>query len=348
MKFPLADWIDGHPGVRHDLARSGMAGAVQRPALTAAELRSSDADELRDELATSLRVPADRLFLTHGGTEANAWVFFYIARSLGRRSGVCRVSLPEYPPLFDGPRTAGFEITTAAGAADLAVTSQPRNPEGDEWGPERLFQWAGGARHVLLDETFREFGERRSYATLSRERLWTTGSFTKFYAGDDLRVGFVIAPETDQKPFGRFVGLFADEIAPASVAGALSALRHRARIGEEVRRLVATNRRVLARTFPVSTPPVGPVWFDRTGARSPDLVGRLLRASVLVCPGSYFGDPSGNRLCLTRRSFPADLAAYVAVRGPEGAPGVTSSRSTPRPPVRPPRGANARGRAGRA
>ncbi|MGP8078427.1 MAG: aminotransferase class I/II-fold pyridoxal phosphate-dependent enzyme [Thermoplasmata archaeon] len=346
MKFPLADWIDTHPGFRHDLARSGMMGAVRRPALSALELRSSDPEELRTELADSIGVAPERVFLTHGATEANAWVQLYVARSLGHRAGTCRVSLPEYPPLFDGARMAGFEITDLDGPSDLAVLSQPRNPEGDEWPAERVVRWAAGARHLLVDETFREFGDRRSLANLPRERLWATGSFTKFYAGDDLRVGFVVAPEIEQKSFARFVGLFADELPPTSVAGALSALRHRARIREEVQSLMSTNRRALAGVFPVSSVPVAPVWFDRTGVRAADLMPRLLAASVLVCPGSYFGDPGGIRICLTRRSFPADLAAYAAVRGPEGAPGVTSARGTVRS-VRPRRGGTGRARAGR-
>jgi histidinol-phosphate/aromatic aminotransferase/cobyric acid decarboxylase-like protein len=345
VRFPLADWIDMHPGCRHDLSSSGMAGSIRRPSLTAAELRSTDAEELRTELAEAVGVASERVFLTHGATEANAWVLLYIGRLLGHRVGTCRVALPEYPCLYDGARTAGFEITSQDGPADLAVVTQPRNPEGDEWPAERLFGWANGARHVLVDETFREFGDRRSLATLPRERLWTTGSFTKFYAGDDLRVGFVIAPPTDLKPFARFLGLFSDEIAPASVAGALAALRHRSRIREEVHRILATNRRALARTFPVSAPPVAPVWFDRVGARAGDLVHRLLRASILVCPGSFFGDPGGVRISLTRRTFPADLAAYAAVRGPEGAPGVRSAR-VPGPTARPRRAGNGRARAG--
>lgn len=347
MKFPLADWIDAHPGVRYDLARSGMAGSIRRPALTPAELRSADEEELRAELAESLGVAPDRIFLTHGATEANAWVEFFVARTLGRRPGSCRVALPEYPPLFDGPRAAGFEVTARDGPVDLAVISQPRNPEGDEWALERLFAWAAGARHLLVDETFREFGERRTLSAQPRERLWSTGSFTKFYAGDDLRVGYVVAPEGEQKAFGRFVGLFADELPPTSVAGALSALRHRARIREEVQRLLSANRRALARAFALPVPPVGPVWFDRTGDRSTELVARLLSASVLVCPGAYFGEPGGLRICLTRRTFAGDLAAYRAVRGPEGAPGVTAGRAGQRSAARPRPAAPARARGGR-
>lgn len=341
MKFPLADWIDSHPDVRHNLAKSGMVGTIHRPPLSARELRATDPEELRSEIAASVGVAPDRVYLTHGGTEANAWVQMYLARSIGPRAGTARVCLPEYPPLVDGPRAAGFSVTGAEGPADLALISQPRNPEGDEWPLERLFAWAGGARHLLVDETFREFGERRSLATAARERLWASGSFTKFYAGDDLRVGYVVAPESDAKMFGRFLGLFADELPPHSVAAALAALRHGGRIRAEVHRLVATNRRALARAFPGISPPVGPLWFDRTGPNAGALVARLLDASVLVCPGSYFGEPGGVRICLTRRTFPVDLAAYLAVRGP---PGVPITRRSDRP-VRPRRGGTSPARA---
>lgn len=347
VRFPLADWIDAHPHLRHDLAQSGMAGAIRRPAPSPELLRTADPAQLRTELADLLGVAPDRLFLTHGATESNAWVTLYVARAIGHRAGSFRIAYPEYPPLFDGPRAAGFAIVPGEGPCDLAVVSQPRNPEGDEWGPERLFAWADGARHLLVDETFREFGDRPSFSTADRPRLWTTGSFTKFYAGDDLRVGFVVAPEEERTHFDRFVGLFADGLPTASVAGALAALRHRTRLRTEIGAILGANRRALLRAFPGTAPPVGPVWFDRTGARSTDLAHRLLEASVLVCPGSYFGEPGGTRICLTRRTFPVDLAAYLAVRGAPTGGGFTPGRTTVRP-VRPPRGATGRGRAGRA
>ncbi|MHB8352324.1 MAG: hypothetical protein ACYDFT_06545, partial [Thermoplasmata archaeon] len=44
------------------------------------------------------------------------------------------------------------------------------------------------------------------------------------------------------------------------------------------------------------------------------LTRAALRAGVLVAPGTLFGDRTGVRVCLTRRSFPKDLASYLQVR----------------------------------
>jgi histidinol-phosphate/aromatic aminotransferase/cobyric acid decarboxylase-like protein len=292
-----------------------MIGSIRRPPLSPRERRSTDPGELRSVIADSLGVPDRRLFLTHGATEGNAWVSLYVRRNVRLRAARCRVRYPEYPPLFDGPRALGFRVVTDERPADLAVVSEPRNPEGDDWPRSRLLEWAAAARHLLIDETFREFGGRRSWATLDREGTWTTGTFTKFYAGDDLRVGFVVAPGSEAERFGRFVGLLSDSLAAESVAGALAALRNRERIRRSVDRIVEANRRVLRRAFPQGTVPVAPVWFDRVPGVDPTEFAReLLKASVLVCPGSFFGDPRGIRLCLTRRSFEADLGAYLAVR----------------------------------
>jgi histidinol-phosphate/aromatic aminotransferase/cobyric acid decarboxylase-like protein len=339
VRFPLVDWIEAHPGLRHDLSPSGMAGTIRRPELSARERRATDPGELRRALAASVHVAPDRLFLTHGATEANAWVVHYVARSNRGRAASCRVRYPEYPPLFEGARAAGFRLREGPGPSELALLSQPRNPEGDEWATERLLEWAAEARHLLVDETFREFGERASWATVSRPRIRATGTFTKYFAGDDLRVGFVVAPDEERAGFGRFHGLFSDLIAPASVAGALSALRHRRAIGRDIEQCLGTNRRALVRAFPGVSAPVAPVWFDRTGPGSDRLADRLLRRSVLVCPGRFFGDPGGVRLTLTRRSFPADLVAYRRGRGSGTDRGATAARS--------PRGASARARAGR-
>jgi histidinol-phosphate/aromatic aminotransferase/cobyric acid decarboxylase-like protein len=303
---------------------------------------------LRRELARSVGVPVERLFLMHGATEGNAWVMHYLAGHHRSRAGVCRVRLPEYPMLFDGPRAAGFRVVTDRRPTDLAVLSLPRNPEGVDWTNARLEEWAAGARHLLLDETFREFGHLRSRATLDRHGVWTTGTFTKFYGGDDLRVGYVTVPEAERDGFARFVGLFSDEIAPASVAGALLTLERSAAFHRRVDRVMARNRAALARAFPGGPVPVGPVWFDRfAGIDTQRLARRLVRRSVLVCPGSYFGDPTGVRLCLTRRTFGADLAAYLAGCPPREI-GTEAIERGARRTARPGHAGNARAPVGRA
>ncbi len=317
MSFPLAEWNDRHARCRHNLAISGMVGTIPSPVPSPAEVRRADADELRGLLAEDLGVDARRVFLTTGASEANALAILFLARlRKGGAAGACRVCPPEYPPMFDTAQWAGFRLTEGAGTAEIAIVSQPRNPEGDLWERTRFLDWASDARSVLVDETFREFAGTRSLLGTDHPGLWASGSFTKFFAGDDLRVGFLVAPEERAPEFARFYGLVTNLLAPFSVAGATRALRDREKIRRKVLAVQRANVAVARTSFPRLRPPVGPVMFDRpeTGEGGDALAHRALRASILVCPGSFFGDPSGVRLCLTRRSFPADLEAYLGVR----------------------------------
>jgi len=341
MPFPLAEWIDGHAECRHNLGMSGMIGAISPPVPTSADLRRADGNELRSRIAEDLRVDAHRVFLTTGASQANALVPLFLAhRHRAGRIPSCRVCLPEYPPLFDSARQAGFRLTEESGPAELAVVSQPRNPEGDLWERARVLDWASGARWLLVDETFREFARTRSFLGTDHPRLWATGSFTKFYAGDDLRVGFLVAPGEVAHDYARFHGLVTNTLAPYSVAGASRALREREKVRRAVLGILRPNLAAVRAAFPRIHLPEGPVFFDRpeTGEHGAALARRALASSVLVCPGSFFGDPSGVRLCLTRRSFPRDLAAYLAVRSRVA--GAVRSRS-----ARPHRGGGGRAKA---
>lgn len=317
MSFPLAEWIDGHFDCRHNLAISGMIGSIPAPVPSPREVRAADVPELRRRLAEDLAVDPSRVFLSTGASQANALVLQFLARRRrGISSGLCRYCPPEYPPLFDTARWAGYRLTEGSGTADLAVVSQPRNPEGDLWERARLLEWASGARSVLVDETFREFAGARSVVGMDRPGLWATGSFTKFYAADELRVGFLVAPEEGADGFARFHGLVTNLLPPYSVAGALRSLRERERIRAKVSRILRSNVAAARALLPYLRSPVGPTVFDRpvSGESGDSLQQRALAASVLVASGSFFGDPAGVRLCLTRTTFPADLTAYVAVR----------------------------------
>jgi histidinol-phosphate/aromatic aminotransferase/cobyric acid decarboxylase-like protein len=350
VRFPLADWIDSHPECRHNLATSGMVGSVRHPTPTPREVRTADPEELRRSLAGLVGVDRRRVFLTHGATEANSAVLFYLARRSSGHRGRVRVKFPEYPSLPDAAREAGFEVTETPGPATVALVSQPRNPEGDLWPGDRIWTWAEGAEHVLVDETFREFASSPSLLREDLPNLWATGTFTKFFAGDDIRVGFLVAPEPEAAGYGRFHGVVLDQIADYSVAAALACLRARGRIRRDVDRILRVNRTVWRAAFPGEPVPVAPVGFDRHGAPDGDtLAQRCLAASVLVCPGGLFGDPRGVRLGLTHRRFPEDLAAYLAVRDAGISPstrGRSTRTSSPRP-ARPPRAESDRGRAAR-
>lgn len=327
MRFPLADWIDSHTEVRHNLAQSGMFGSIRHPLPTEREIRAADANELTRALADLVGVDPSRVFLTHGATEANASVPLFLRTRASSPKRTCRVAFPEYPPLFDGVREAGFAVTEKTGPVGIALVSQPRNPEGDLWRRDRLEGWAEDAEHLLVDETFREFADSPSLAEGSHPRAWVSGSFTKFFAGDDFRVGFLVAPEAETEEYARFHGLAFDQVPDYSVAAALACLKARERIRRDVRSVLDPNRAAWRSAFPGETVPVAPVGFDRGDPSGGDsLAQRCLASSVLVCPGGLFGDPRGVRLTLTRKTFPEDLTAYLAVRDGDGP--VTRGRST--------------------
>jgi len=331
MPFPLGEWIDSHLDCRHNLSESGMHGTIPTPVPSAAEVRAADEQQLRERLASDVGVDPRRLFLTTGASQANALAMLFLGRqSAGTSRPTCRFCPPEYPPLFDTAQWAGFRLSTGAEEAGLAVVSQPRNPEGDLWERSRLLDWASGADALLVDETFREFAQAPSVQGSGRPGLWTSGSFTKFFAGDDIRVGFLVAPEEATADFARFHGVVTNRLAPYSIAGAARALRERARARRSVLAVLRANVAAARSVFPGRRAPQAPVMFDRldTGETGDSLAQRALASSVLVCSGSFFGDPSGVRLCLTRRSFPADLAAYLAVRSrpPRPSRAVRASR----------------------
>ncbi|MGB7123500.1 MAG: pyridoxal phosphate-dependent aminotransferase [Thermoplasmata archaeon] len=312
MRFPLADWIDTHTDCRYNFGSSGMYGVARPPSPTPAELRSASEPELRRGLGALLGVAPSRVFLTHGATEANAWALLYLGRG---RKGRCRVQYPEYPPLVEVARRAGFRISTGPGACALAVVSRPRNPVGDLWSPDRLDAWSRGARAILVDETFREFTAAPSAQRLARRGLWSTGSFTKAYGADDVRVGFVVPPEEATERFARFHGLVSDEMPTYSVASALALLSRRERYLASVRAIFGRNRDAWRRANPGAPDLAAPVAFDDPVPRGGDrFARRCLLASVLVSPGSFFGRSSGVRVGLTRRSFPVDLTQYIRVR----------------------------------
>jgi histidinol-phosphate/aromatic aminotransferase/cobyric acid decarboxylase-like protein len=320
MRFPLADWIDEHADCRYDLARSGMRGVVRPPAPSRRELRDAREEDLRDRLAAQLDVHPSRVFLTHGATEGNAWVTWFVTRRPHVRSLRCRVEFPEYPPLYAVAQGTGFQVVpNCPGPVDLAVVSQPRNPVGDLWTRERMTRFAEDARATLVDETFREFTPAGSTLRWGLPSVWTTGTFTKAYGGDDIRVGYVVAPEREQEAFARFHGLVSDETPVYSVASALATLAARDRILRVVRSVVGRNRTLWARAAPRGPRIAGATVFDTEIPTDGDTFARrCLRSSVLVCSGSFFGDPSGVRLCLTRRTFPRDLGQYLAVRATAG------------------------------
>jgi histidinol-phosphate/aromatic aminotransferase/cobyric acid decarboxylase-like protein len=317
--FPLAHWILSHAGARHDLAQSGMKGVL---ATAEAALRTpgeGDALDLQTAIARIHGASPGNVFLTHGATEGNALVLLFLVRSISRSRGrMPRVWLPspEYPPLRDMALWAGARPARARRSHDLAVLSNPNNPRGVCLSSGEANELLSRGAPVLVDETFREFTAHPTLAGRGHRDLWVTGTFTKVYGADSIRVGFVVAPPGGEASFGHLHGLLLDNLPRASVQGALALLRERSRILRESRGLFRRNERILHHHLGGFPRLSAPVAFDRglSGLPGDDLAHQAAARGVLVCPGSFFGDGTGVRLCLTRRTFARDLEAYLKVR----------------------------------
>ncbi len=340
MAFPLADWIDGHEDVPHNLGSSGMKGSLTTTLALLARPPTPDPDPeaLRAEIGARLGVAGPRVFLTHGASEANALALFYLQREIRRattRAPVVRIPRPEYPPLFDAAAVAGFRDRDAPGA-DLLVRSEPNNPTGARMGLGPLSDQFGEIPRWLIDESFREFTPVESLVRRGPPGAWVTGTFTKVFGGDSIRVGWVVPAERDLPGFESFHGLLTDKVPWHSVQMAREILLHANEILAEARGVFETNRAALRRVLPNLGALAAPVAFDRPGLPDAEpLALRALDAGILTSPGRFFDDPSGIRLGLTRRSFPEDLAAYLAVRTKSvGAPAIPNA--APAGPSRPP------------
>ncbi|HEV2428619.1 MAG TPA: aminotransferase class I/II-fold pyridoxal phosphate-dependent enzyme [Thermoplasmata archaeon] len=320
MSFPLADWILDHPGLPHNLGQSGLVGSLESvPRVLREPPIPPEADRVQEELARLHHVETERVFLTHGATEANALTLLYLARTIGRsahRTPRLHAPIPDYPPIAAAGVMVGFRRVDRPESADAVALSAPRNPTGQPVGFETFRSLAEGRAALVVDQTFREFTPEPPATDAGPSNLWVTGSFTKVYGADDLRLGYAIPPEAERKGFGALHGLLLDQVPPASISGALAILAHREEILAESRALLSANTLALRARLPEAPPLAAPVWFDRgpvpiDGDR---FAQELLRDGILVCPGSFFGDRQGVRIGLTRRSFPADLDAYCRGR----------------------------------
>ena len=316
--FPLGRWVDDHATVRYNLALSGMAGSLRTVPRILRNPPSARPEELRAAIARMHRVDPTEVFLTHGAHEANFLTVAFLTGNAQRshRRLTVRVDLPEYPPLLDIARGMGGRLVRGEPEADLWLLSNPNNPTGGLRSVREILADRGASTTVIVDEAFREFTDARSVAEAGDEHLWTTGTFTKVYGADRIRVGWLIPPGPATAAYARFHPVASDKVAERSVASAAGILSSRTEVLREVRGIFERNARALQESFPGAERPAGPIWLDRgrRGLPGDRVQAAALRHSVLVSSGGFFGDPKGVRICLTRRSFPEDLSRYLAVR----------------------------------
>jgi histidinol-phosphate/aromatic aminotransferase/cobyric acid decarboxylase-like protein len=273
--------------------------------------------ELARAIARLHSVPVSRVFLCHGATEGNALALLALASRRPPTDPLrVRITRPEYPPLVDAVHLLRLREVGPDAPADLTLLSEPNNPTGLAAGARGVRRLAAGTPRVLVDETFREFTEAPPLTRSDLPGLWVSGTFTKVFGADDVRVGYLIVPEADVPLVAEVQGTLFDEVAPASVAMALHLLRHRREVLAEARGRFRRNLVVLRARVPEAPALSAPVWLDRLprGWSGDELARWAHRAGILVAPGSFFGAPEAVRVTLTRSTFPEALAAYLRVR----------------------------------
>jgi histidinol-phosphate/aromatic aminotransferase/cobyric acid decarboxylase-like protein len=319
LRFPLADWIDAHSDAPYHLGASGMRGELRTTERLLSGPPPATELEVRTLLGELHGRSAAEVFLTHGATEANGLALLTLHRQLRRRLGRrprSYVRFPEYPPLWEAAKFAGFIVGDRPGSGDLVVLSNPNNPTSELRPLGDLDGERPRRSAVLVDETFRGFSTARSWAEADERGVWVTGTLTKAFGADEVRLGFAIPPDESREEFGRVLGLLLDGIPSASLAAAAALLRHQGRILRETRGIFGRNLRALRARVRSAPTLHGPLWFDRVraGLDSERFARAALERGVLVSPGTYFGDPHGVRVGLTRRTFPRDLEEYLRAR----------------------------------
>jgi histidinol-phosphate/aromatic aminotransferase/cobyric acid decarboxylase-like protein len=326
VSFPLAQWIDDRRTLPHNLGGSGLVGQLASVRRAVRDRMAPDSTALREELGKAWGLSPSRVFLTHGATEADSLALLHIDREVRSQKGrapVLRVTAPEYPVLGDVARKLGYLSIDAPAPADVAVLSDPNNPTGMARSRESLAEFRNGTQRALIDQTFRDFLPRSARVLPAEPGLWVAGSFTKAFGADGYRIGFVAPPEEEVDAFGAFHSLVLDGLPDASVSAARALIAHRSEIHREGRALFQRNLAYLRRRVRGVPRLDVPLWFDRGdhGLDGDGLGAEATARGVLVCPGSLFGDRTGVRVCLTRKTFPNALDAYLPVRDEWGARG---------------------------
>jgi aspartate/methionine/tyrosine aminotransferase len=227
-------------------------------------------------------------------------------------------------------------LARALNGAKLVVVNSPANPTGGVLAPDDLEQLAFWAQRfdclILSDEVFERYHyetEPVSIGSLpsAKKRTLTTGSVSKSHALTAARVGWLAAPRHLLKPCTLTAALRAPFVPTMCQQLALTALRTRGEVFDEVRDEFAGRRRYAwerLRGLDLNPAwPAGafffwiPVWQLGLSGRA-FVDGLLHEQNVLLTPGECFG-PSG--MGYVRLSYAGDegrlheglnrLAAFV-------------------------------------
>ncbi len=193
------DWrkvLDASASINPLGPSAGVGPAICAALDRIAHYPEPDAVPLIRALAQTWNVKEEQLLAGNGATE----LISFLARMMPETKQAT-LALPvfsEFHRLFRNARTADLQRPETWPSHGLLILTRPANPTGWTLPLDFLQQRLAASKdHILIDESFLDFSEHASAATLLRRhpQLIILRSLTKFYALPGLRVGALIAAD---------------------------------------------------------------------------------------------------------------------------------------------------------
>jgi len=298
IEFETGRWILSHPG-NYNLSQSGMSGRINLEKYFKS-CGMGDENILKQKIASLNNSSRENIVVTHGATEA-LFLSLYHLKNAGKKG--YNTTTPEYEPLIKDPPALGFNK-----GKDIFVFSNTNNPTGTEAHIPETFEY------YVVDDTFLQF-YRDLDSVEYPENTYRINTFTKFYGGDDVRVGYIIAPtRKEAENINALKGIFTEQVSRYNICVASSILEDNDEIKNFVRIEMEENLSYLKRNmgklkfYRNLEPVTGTVTFLDYSAYSEidslSMAEFLSKNSISVVPGKIFGvNGPYIRVCYTRENF---------------------------------------------
>ena len=303
-KFEIGEWIEKHRGP-YDLTQSGLISRIDLSKYFSS-CGFDDLKELKELVAEINGTEKELVAITHGATEA-----VNIVAKVLRILGVNEFDhfLPEYEMLYKVPALEGMK--KGKGALFL---SDPNNPT------SLRQEIPTGYRYYVIDETFLQFITDLDKVKRPKNSF-RINTLTKFYGGDEVRVGYIISPDAETNEIiEKLQGLAYEPVSRHNVCIAKNILKDNEKLKEEARRISAENFEILQENMgklkffmnkkPYPTTIAFLDYSEYSSLRSVEISELIYNSGVSVVPAKLFGVESNHfRVAYTRENFKESILA---------------------------------------
>ncbi len=307
IRFEIGMWIESHKS-SHDLMQSGLVGRIDLSKYFNS-CGFEEPKELKKLIAEINGTDMDLVSLTHGATEA-----VNIVAKILRLSGINNFDYftPEYEMLYKVPK-----IEKMKKGNGVLFLSDPNNPT------SLMTEIPDGYSYYVIDETFLQF-----ITDLDRvkrpKKSFRINTFTKFYGGDEIRVGYIISPDpVIKESIDKLQGITYEPVSRHNICVAKKILEENEKLKEEARRISVEGFEILEKYmghlkfYMNKKPHPSTIAFldysEYSKIQSVKISEMLYKRGVSVVPAKMFGVESSHfRVAYTRKNVKESIKALVA------------------------------------